>query len=31
MADRRRFDIKGRKGICAEEQGVKSRNNPMAS
>jgi len=30
MVDRRKFSIKGRKGIYTKERGVKSRDNPVA-
>jgi len=30
MADRRKFSVKGRKGVCTKERGVKSRDNPVA-
>ena len=31
MADRRGFDVEGRKDVCAKERGAESRDNPAIS
>ena len=31
MADRRRFGIEGRKGVCTKGRRVEDRNNPVVS